>query len=63
MKFEFMNPIAKGNPFLEDLYHMGIGIGTNCVIMYEKHPHLYQDYIIVCNTETGERVKVTLGES
>lgn len=49
-----------GNPFCHDLFRMGSVIGTNCVVMYKEHTSKKQPYIIVCNTETGERVQINL---
>jgi hypothetical protein len=53
------------NPFIYDLYNMSTYIGTNVVIIHEKHtpickeyPAERQPYIIIVNTETGERVKI-----
>ena len=48
------------NPFNHDAYHMGITLGTNVTIMYEKHTNEKHDYVIVINTETGKRLKVVL---
>jgi len=64
MKFGTMNVdqienIEKGNPFLSDLYNMGYQVGTNVTVMYEKFPNQLHKYIIVCNTKTGERIRIT----
>lgn len=49
------------NPFHHDLYRMGTRIGSNCIVMFEHHEH--QNYIIVCNTVTGERLAIELDEN
>jgi len=48
------------NAFHNDAYHMGTVIGTNCTILYEQHSNKEQDYIIVVNTKTGEKLKINL---
>lgn len=59
MKAETMSPIPAGsNPFHHDLFHMGMYIGDNLCIMYSSHS--INDYIIVINTQTGERTKLIL---
>jgi len=59
MQIETMDPIPAGeNPFLYDHYHMGTRIGENIIIMHAKHTEQKQGYVIVCNTETGERFKI-----
>jgi hypothetical protein len=58
-----MDPVAPGNPFLSDAYRMGTYIGTNVAVMFEKHPHEQHGYIVVVNTDTGERIRVTLDET
>lgn len=55
-------PPHHGNPFHHDPYHMGTRIGENCVVMYKNHSNEKVPYLIVVNTETGERLKVTLTE-
>lgn len=56
-----MEPIPlNSNPFLHDNYHMGTQIGTNCFIMFEKHSNEKQKYVIICNPETGKRVRIEL---
>ena len=46
------------NPFSHDLYHMGVEIGKNVIVMYANHPGEQCDYLIVVNRETGERMQV-----
>lgn len=48
------------NPFIHNAYHMGTILGKNVTVMFEKHESDYQDYIIVINTATGERMKIHL---
>lgn len=58
-----IDSIEPGNPFLSDLYHMGSSIGSNVVVMYGQHTRERQPYIIVCNTETGERLQIDFDPS
>lgn len=46
------------NPFHHDSYRMGTYLGKNVCIMYEKHNTETQPYIVVVNTETGERMSI-----
>ena len=55
-----IEPIEPGNPFLHDAYHMGVQIGSNVVIMMDNHKVQPCKYFIVVNTDTGERIKITL---
>lgn len=47
---------ANENPYLHDSYHMGVSVGKNIEIMFEKHDH--NNYIIIVEKTTGERLKV-----
>lgn len=47
-----------GNPFLYDGYRMGTRLGANVIAMYEKFDNDVQPYIIICNTDTGERIRL-----
>lgn len=59
IKFEQMDNILPGNPFLSDLFHVGTGIGKNVMIMHRCLSGKEREkYIIVVNTETGERVLI-----
>ena len=62
MNTEALIPIEPGNPFLSDLFNMGTQIGTNCTVMYGKHTNERCAYLIVVNTETGERIRVTFNK-
>lgn len=63
IKVEKMDNIAPGNPFHSDLFHVGTGIGTNVMIMHRSlSGKEYEKYIIVVNTETGERVLIRFDE-
>ena len=55
---EKMKDIPAGNPFLYDQYHMGQYMGKNVCVMYGNHDNENQPYIIVCNMDTGERIKL-----
>lgn len=50
------------NPFLHDFYHMGQSLGKNLVVMYSKHKDEKQPYIILVNTDTGQRIKIHIEE-
>lgn len=63
MKIEQLTSFPpKDNPFHHDLYHMGQRMGTNVVVMFENHPTAKMDYLIVVNTETGERARVIIND-
>jgi len=47
------------NPFRQDVYNMGSRIGTNVTVMHDTHPKNKCKYLIIVNTETGERIRVT----
>jgi hypothetical protein len=55
-------PFPPGNPFLHDAYHMGTYIGKNVVVMMPNHANEECPYLVVCNVETGERVRVAFKE-
>lgn len=59
MQARTMPPIEPGNPFVGDMFNMGTIIGANVTVMYGNHAAERQAYIIVVNTETGERMKIT----
>jgi hypothetical protein len=59
MKVETMDSIAPGNPFLSDAENMGTTIGTNCTVMYRNFPDKECHYLIVIDTTTGQRIKIT----
>lgn len=48
------------NPFRHDMYHMGIPIAKNCMIMYSNDKEGKCGYIIIVNSITGERLRVSL---
>ena len=58
MIIEKMESIKPGNPFLSDLFRMGIQIGSNVTIMFMKHSTEKQDDIVIIDTETGERIQI-----
>ena len=59
MIFSPMEPIPVGeNPMIRDQYHMGQRFGQNLMIMFEKHAHEFQKYIILTDMTTGEKVSV-----
>lgn len=46
------------NPFCHDVYNMGVNIGLNFCVMFDKHPSERAGYLIVVNKETGERLRI-----
>jgi len=62
MKIEHLKSIEPGNPYKSDLYHMGTQIGKNVIVMYANHTSEQQDYIIIVNPETGERIKIVMNQ-
>lgn len=46
------------NPYTYDFYNMGISVGNNIEIMYDKHSDQRARYVIIVNKETGERIKI-----
>lgn len=47
------------NPFRHDLWNMGQSIGLEHMMMFRNHPSEDLDYLIIVNTTTGERVKLS----
>ena len=61
MKVTNLEPFPpKSNPFQCDSFHMGVVIGTNCTVMMSNHEDKECAYLIVINTDTGERVRVDI---
>ena len=50
------------NPFLIDQFRIGNTIGRNCTIMHETVGNMDCEYIIVIDTKTGNRVRITFDE-
>lgn len=46
------------NPFLHDGFNMGTPIARNCMIMHRTHTTMDADYLVIVNTDTGERLSV-----
>ena len=63
MKLTRLSQIAPGNPFLSDPFNMGAIIGSNVTVMFGKHASERQTYLIVVDTETGERVEIQFPRS
>jgi len=54
-----MDSIPAGdNPFWHDHYNMGTRIGANVMVMHPNHGGDQCPYMIIVNTDTGERVRV-----
>ena len=61
MKTETLSPFPPNtDPFVHDLENMGTVIGVNCMVMFKNHKNETCRFVIIVNTETGERIKVTL---
>lgn len=60
MRVVKMEPIEPGNPFLSDIYHMGVRLGTNCMVMMANHDNTVCKYLIIVDTTTGERVRIDI---
>lgn len=61
MKIEPLASIPAGsNPFLHDLYNMGTRVAKNLMVMHSTHDSQDATYIILVNTTTGERFRVTI---
>ena len=50
------------NPFCHDLYHMGVDIGSNITILMPNHSNDPCPYFYIVNTDTGERLLITVNE-
>jgi hypothetical protein len=46
------------NPFDYDRYHMGVNIGTNVMVMMPNHQDEVCPYLIIVNTDNGQRMCV-----
>ena len=63
-RIETLNPQPPcASPFNHDFYNMGTRLGVNCVVMYENHPLQACRYLILVNTDTGERIRVSFEAS
>lgn len=61
MKFEPMKAFPPNeNPFHHDAFHMGTKIAANLMILHANFPDEKAKYVILVNTETGERTRVRL---
>lgn len=49
---------AGDNPFKHDTFNMGTILGSNLVVMYKNFPSEKCDYLVIVNTNTGERITV-----
>ena len=59
IKPQRMDSIPAGeNPFCHDHYNMGARLGHNVYVMFENFAKDRCPYLIVVNTETGERVRL-----
>lgn len=51
------------NPYWHDAYRMGMRLGTNVEVMFEKFEHEVQPYLVIVNKVTGERIRIVLDNS
>lgn len=69
LKVDRMESIPiNANPYNHDLFHQGMHIGSNIVIMYATQKSKTGsteicNYFIVCNKDTGERYRIALNEA
>lgn len=64
MRMNKMKSIPAGkNPFRYDPSHMGTVLGKNLTVMYPNHDSEKCPYIILINTETGEKQKVVMHDT
>ena len=58
-KIKKLSPFPpNSNPFCYDAYLMGTTIGSNVTVMMGCHESERCNYLIVVNTETGERLRI-----
>tara|TARA_R110002012_G_C11213093_1_gene561481 strand:+ start:8 stop:331 length:324 start_codon:yes stop_codon:yes gene_type:complete len=48
------------NPFHHDMFHMGLEIGKDLLMMYQNHAHEDMRYMILVDTKTGDRLQINL---
>jgi hypothetical protein len=53
---------ANCNPFHHDEWNMGTRIGKSLMMMHANHADEEMHFMIIVNTETGARVKLTIEE-
>lgn len=51
---------AQANPFNHDSFRMGTSIGQNVIVMFEAYEKDDANYLIIINTNTGERLCVEM---
>ncbi len=62
IEIEKLKDIPPGdNPFGHDQHLMGKTIATNLTVMFGTFPQQKASYIVIINTETGERIKIWFG--
>jgi len=60
MKIESLLSFPAGdNPFCYDAFHMGMTVGSNVIVMMPNHSREECPYLIIVNTVTGERIRVS----
>lgn len=50
----------KSNPFHHDTFNMGTQIAANITIMHRSHTSEKAEYLIIVNTDTGERLRIDI---
>ncbi len=61
MRIETLENIEPGNPFLSDTENMGIAVDNRWTVMYRRHRD--NTYIIIVDTQTGERTLIRSGKA
>lgn len=47
----------------QDFYNMACFVGTNVVVLHDKHPNVGEaKYVIVVDTTTGQGIRLTFGK-
>lgn len=59
-QIERMESFPPGNPFHHDLANMGTTLGVNLTVMFSNHADKKCPFVILVNTETGERIRIVL---
>jgi hypothetical protein len=56
---EYVQEDGTINPFRQDFYNMGHRLGTNVIVMFDTFDSQKMDYLIIVDTKTGERKRIT----
>jgi hypothetical protein len=59
MNEDELNSDGTLNPFHQDVSNMGTRLGSNVIIMHSNFDSSPAEYLVVVDTKTGERIKIT----